>query len=459
MTLDQSVWRQCVDQLRSSVTEQDINTYISSLHVEAVGNQLRLLAPNIFVRSWLESNILDQIEQKLRDLVGAEVTVVLAVGSADAPKPVSDNNVETTKTVSVDAPPVAASHPRYQDVLSSTADSDGFTFNNFVEGASNELGLAAARQVAENPGLSKSYNPLYVYGASGLGKTHLMHAIRNQVLAANPAARVALINTNQYLNHMVDALQNHRIEEFKDFYNSLDVLLMDDVHFLGRKERTQEEFFHTFNTLIDRGKQIVLTCDQYPDEIPDIDERLKTRFGAGLPVQINPPDLETRVGILVNKAKLRGWDLPNETAFFVAEHVQSNVRSLEGALSRVIAHASLRQTSLSVDLASEALQDVIQRREQRVTIDNIKRTAADYYKLSLTDLESTSRRRNVARPRQLAMALSKELTRHSLPDIGREFGGRDHTTVLHACRTIVKLRKEDPTLEADYQTLRRTLLA
>lgn len=444
--MKQSDWLNCIDRLAEQVSEQDMQTYVHSLQVEIGGNELRLFAPNRYIADWVNENIhgliLSYIETELNNHT---FQVIVQVGGAESALIESKAQKKKNKT-----------NPFEVEVSSHSA---SFTFANFVEGNSNELGLAAASQVAQNPGGSRIYNPLYIYGSSGLGKTHLMYAVYNRILADNPKAKVALINSNQYLHHMVFAIKNQSMEAFKKYYNSLDALLMDDVQFLASKERTQEEFFHTFNTLIEQGKQIVLTCDRYPDEINNLEARLRSRFGAGLPVQINPPELETRVGILIAKAEHMGWDLPEETAFFIAKHIQSNVRLLEGALSRLVAVAGLKNAELSIELAKDTLRDVLQLREKRISIENIQRTVAEYYKLKLADLLAKTRTRSIARPRQMAMCLAKELTTLSLPEIGREFGGRDHTTVLHACKTIHKLRQSDNVINNDYDAIMRTLQA
>ena len=429
-----------------------MQTYVLSLQAENNDNELCLYAPNSFTVRWLEDNIRELIEDIIgSQLNGATPQLRIQVGGSEGPA------TSRTHTSPLAKPSAATGNKPGLFDIEVSAHSESFSFDNFVEGNSNELGLAAARQVAEHPGRSRVYNPLYIYGASGLGKTHLMYAVHNQIKKTNPNAKIAFINSNQYLQHMVFSIQNHKMDEFKKHYSSVDVLLMDDVQFLASKERTQEEFFHTFNSLIEQGRQIILTCDRYPDEIDGLEARLRSRFGAGLPVQINPPELETRVGILITKAEQMGWHLPEETAFFIAKHIQSNVRLLEGALSRLVAVAGLKNAELTIELAKSSLKDVLQLREKRISIENIQRTVAEYYKLKLADLMSKSRRRSVARPRQLAMCLAKELTTLSLPEIGREFGGRDHTTVLHACKTINELKQSDTILNNDYETLVRTL--
>jgi len=330
-----------------------------------------------------------------------------------------------------------------------------FTFDSFVGGKSNQLGLAAARQVAENPG--GSYNPLFIYGGVGLGKTHLMHAVGNELVRNNPNAKVVYLHSERFVADMVKALQLNAINDFKRYYRSVDALLIDDIQFFAGKERSQEEFFHTFNALLEGGQQIILTCDRYPKEINGLEERLKSRFGWGLTVAVEPPELETRVAILMKKAEQANIDLPHDAAFFIAQRIRSNVRELEGALKRVIANAHFTGRSIDVGLVRESLKDLLALQDKQVSVDNIQRVVAEYFKIKISDLLSKRRSRSVARPRQMAMALAKELTNRSLPEIGDAFGGRDHTTVLHACRKIKSLREEDPDLREDWKNLQRSL--
>ncbi|PSU54750.1 chromosomal replication initiator protein DnaA, partial [Photobacterium aphoticum] len=328
-------------------------------------------------------------------------------------------------------------------------------FNNFVEGKSNQLGLAACRQVADNPGAA--YNPLFLYGGTGLGKTHLLHAVGNAIADRKPNAKVVYMHSERFVQDMVKALQNNAIEEFKRYYRSVDALLIDDIQFFANKERSQEEFFHTFNALLEGNQQIILTSDRYPREINGVEDRLKSRFGWGLTVAIEPPELETRVAILMKKAEDHNIRLADEVAFFIAKRLRSNVRELEGALNRVIANANFTGRAITIDFVREALRDLLALQEKLVTIDNIQKTVAEYYKIKMADMLSKRRSRSVARPRQMAMALAKELTNHSLPEIGDAFGGRDHTTVLHACRKIEQLREESHDIKEDYSNLIRTL--
>ncbi|WP_237059823.1 chromosomal replication initiator protein DnaA [Microbulbifer sediminum] len=330
-----------------------------------------------------------------------------------------------------------------------------FTFTSFVEGKSNQLGLAAAQQIADNPG--GAYNPLFIYGGVGLGKTHLMHAVGNALLERNPNAKVVYLHSERFVADMVKALQLNAISDFKRYYRSVDALLIDDIQFFAGKERSQEEFFHTFNALLEGGQQIILTCDRYPKEIDGLEERLKSRFGWGLTVAVEPPELETRVAILMKKAEQVGVDLPHDSAFFIAQRIRSNVRELEGALRRVVANAQFTGRPIDDVLVREALKDLLALQDRLVSIDNIQRVVAEYYKIKVADLLSKRRSRSVARPRQVAMSLAKELTNHSLPEIGDAFGGRDHTTVLHACRKIRELQESDADIREDVKLLTRSL--
>ena len=332
---------------------------------------------------------------------------------------------------------------------------DGYTFSNFVEGKSNQLAMAAAQQVSESPG--DSYNPLFLYGGVGLGKTHLMHAVGNALRQRKPDAKIVYLHSERFVADMVKALQLNAINDFKRFYRSVDALLIDDIQFFANKDRSQEEFFHTFNALLEGGQQMILTCDRYPKEIDGVEERLKSRFGWGLTVAVEPPELETRVAILMKKAEQSGIDISHEAAFFIAQRVRSNVRELEGALKRVIASANFTGRPFDIELIKESLKDLLALQDKQVSLENIKRIVAEYYKIKLADLLSKRRNRSIARPRQVAMALSKELTNHSLPEIGDAFGGRDHTTVLHACRKIAELRGSTTDIREDYKNLLRSL--
>jgi len=435
-----TVWNRCIRDLQAELPEQQFNTWIRPLQAVEDGSVLKLLAPNRFVVEWLNQHYIGRIEE-LVDSAGGASEVVVEVGSRQAA-------MQT---------PVSSTRPRSEPAappIVSRLNPD-FLFDNFVEGKSNQLARAAAYQVGENPG--RSYNPLFIYGGVGLGKTHLMQAIGNSMLRKNPGARVSYVHSERFVGDMVRGLQHNTIAEFKRSYRSLDALLIDDIQFFAGKERSQEEFFHTFNALLEGQKQIVLTCDRYPKEVRGLEERLKSRFGWGLTVAIEPPELETSVAILMSKAALEGVVLPEEVAFFIAKRIRSNVRELEGALRRVMANSTFTGRAISVEFAKEALRDLLALQDRLVSIENIQKTVAEYFKIRVADLLSKRRSRSVARPRQIAMALAKELTNHSLPEIGDAFGGRDHTTVLHACRRIASLRETEKRVDEDFVNLLRTL--
>ena len=434
-------WNRCVRDLQAELPEQHFNTWIRPLHAVEDGKVLKLLAPNRFVVDWLREHYIERILELVNGDGGVS-EVVVEVGSRQAPPAVTATNV--SPTIKRNAPASIASRLNPE-----------FTFTNFIEGKSNQLARAAASQVSENPG--KSYNPLFIYGGVGLGKTHLMQAIGNAMLGRELGCRVCYVHSERFVGDMVRGLQHNTISEFKRFYRSLDALLIDDIQFFAGKERSQEEFFHTFNALLEGKQQVVLTCDRYPKEVNGLEERLKSRFGWGLTVAIEPPELETSVAILMSKAAVEGATLPEEVAFFIAKRIRSNVRELEGALRRVIANSRFTGRPISVDFAKEALKDLLALQDRLVSIENIQKTVADYFKMRVAELLSKRRSRSIARPRQIAMALAKELTNHSLPEIGDAFGGRDHTTVLHACRRIAALRKTEKRIDEDYLNLLRTL--
>ena len=426
--------------LQAELPEQQFNTWIRPLQAVEDGAVLKLLAPNRFVVDWLNQHYLGRIEE-IVDGAGSSNQVVVEVGSRQAQA----------------APAVNRPRPRpatTAEPIVSRLNAD-FVLDNFVEGKSNQLARAAASQVSENPG--KSYNPLFIYGGVGLGKTHLMQAIGNAMLKNKPGARVSYVHSERFVGDMVRGLQHNTISDFKRSYRSLDALLIDDIQFFAGKERSQEEFFHTFNALLEGQRQIILTCDRFPKEVNGLEERLKSRFGWGLTVAIEPPELETSVAILMSKASLEGTALPEEVAFFIAKRIRSNVRELEGALRRVIANSHFTGQPISLEFAKEALRDLLALQDRLVSIENIQKTVADYFKLRVGDLLSKRRSRSVARPRQIGMALAKELTNHSLPEIGDAFGGRDHTTVLHACRRIAALRETEKRIDEDFVNLLRTL--
>ncbi|CAN7156386.1 MULTISPECIES: chromosomal replication initiator protein DnaA [Pseudomonas] len=499
------LWQQCVELLRDELPAQQFNTWIRPLQVEAEGDELRVYAPNRFVLDWVNEKYLSRVLELLDEhgngmapalslLIGSKRSsapraapnaplaaaaasqVQAAAAPAAVPPPAPSNKRSTPKPAEVSEQepsrdsfdPMAGASSQQAPVRAEqrTVQVEGalkhtsylnrtFTFENFVEGKSNQLARAAAWQVADNP--KHGYNPLFLYGGVGLGKTHLMHAVGNHLLKKNPNAKVVYLHSERFVADMVKALQLNAINEFKRFYRSVDALLIDDIQFFARKERSQEEFFHTFNALLEGGQQVILTSDRYPKEIEGLEERLKSRFGWGLTVAVEPPELETRVAILMKKADQAKVDLPHDAAFFIAQRIRSNVRELEGALKRVIAHSHFMGRDITIELIRESLKDLLALQDKLVSVDNIQRTVAEYYKIKISDLLSKRRSRSVARPRQVAMALSKELTNHSLPEIGDVFGGRDHTTVLHACRKINELKESDADIREDYKNLLRTL--
>lgn len=430
-----------------------MNMWIRPLQAVHDQQTLQLYAPNPFVRDWVGQHYLQAIEDALAErLAPAAMRVVLKIGSAPTAAPARPplNGSEPAPSPSP-SPPVAARRRSWGrgDKLN-----ERYLFANFVEGKSNKLALAAAQQVASNPGLT--YNPLLIYGDTGLGKTHLMHAVGNS-LREERGDTVVYQHSDAWVNDWIGSIRRGKTTDFKHFYRGADVLLIDDIQFFVGKENSQEEFFHTFNTLLESEKQVILTCDRYPREILGLEERLKSRFGSGLTVAVEPPELETRAAILLHKAGELKVNLPQDVAFFIANRVRSNVRELEGALRLVAANANLTKQPITIDFARETLRDQLMAQDRRISIDNIQRTVAEYYRLSLSELLSSKRSRTIARPRQIAMSLAKELTGESLPEIGKHFGGRDHTTVLHACRKIAELRQEDPRVSDDYLILLRTL--
>ena len=439
-----SVWNRCVSQLRSDLSEQQFNTWIRPLQVIEDELTLRLLAPNRFVVDWINQNCMDKITAFVGEDGSERFAVSVEVGSRSS-GPGSGSAV---------APGNNVTRPLSGAYIGGKLNPE-LTFDRFVEGKSNQLARAAAMQVAHNPGTA--YNPLFIYGGVGLGKTHLMQSIGNLIVEQRPNAQVAYIHSEKFVGDMVSALRHNTINEFKQAYRSLDALMIDDIQFFARKERSQEEFFHTFNALLEGQQQVILTCDRYPKEVDGLEERLKSRFGWGLTVAIDPPELETSVAILMSKASVANIDLPEEVAFLIAKRIRSNVRELEGALRRVMATSSFTGRPITLDFAKEALKDLLALQDRLVTIENIQKTVAEYFKIRIADLLSKSRRRSITRPRQIAMSLAKELTTHSLPEIGDAFGGRDHTTVLHACRKILELRETESRITEDYQNLYRML--
>ena len=502
-SLTADTWQYCLTRLRGEMPVPQFNTWIRPLVASFNGQSLILGAPNRFIRDFVEDNYATLIGDFLSESVGsASGTVSIVVGTPQNGTTLSelvpvDSTIGATinsgtsnsnsgasaatgaRKAVVAEPPRFGSRPfspqpAAERVLASTPAAvrsresnmalapthhhglvGNHTFENFVEGKSNQLALAAAQQVAENPG--HSYNPLFLYGGVGLGKTHLMHAVGNALKHRKPDAKIVYLHSERFVADMVKALQLNAISDFKRYYRSVDALLIDDIQFFANKDRSQEEFFHTFNALLEGGQQMILTCDRYPKEIDGVEERLKSRFGWGLTVAVEPPELETRVAILMRKAAESNVELSADSAFFIAQRIRSNVRELEGALKRVIASAKFTGRPFDIDLIKDSLKDLLALQDRQVSLDNIKRTVAEYYKIKVADLLSKRRNRSIARPRQVAMAIAKELTNYSLPEIGDAFGGRDHTTVLHACRKIAELRESNSDIREDYKNLRRSL--
>lgn len=442
-------WKFCLDRLEGELTPQQFNTWIRPLQAIEQDSAVRLLAPNRFVMDWVRDQYLPLIQELLvNHKKFNNINVHIQVGGQDT----SINNGHNVGNLKKNLHTGTGLAGRHVNNLN-----PDFTFDTFVEGKSNQLARAASIQTSQNPG--KSYNPLFIYGGVGLGKTHLMHAIGHSILRQSSSANVAYLHSERFVADMVKALQHNTINDFKRHYRSVDALLIDDIQFFAGKERSQEEFFHTFNHLLEGQHQIVLTCDRYPKEVSGLEERLKSRFGWGLTVAIEPPELETRVAILNKKAMRANIYLPDQVSFFIAKRFRSNVRELEGALNRVMANSNLTCQPITLEFAQESLRDLILIQDKQITIENIQKTTAEYYKIRVSDLVSKRRNRSIARPRQIAMALSKELTNHSLPEIGEAFGGRDHTTVLHACRKISELRKNELKIEEDYNNIGKILTA
>ncbi len=486
----EEIWQHCLGHLQAELPAQQFNTWIKPLQIDSLSadQKVRLIAPNRFVKDWVVDKFLDRINE-LASEAGSETIPVevgvntetpcfvqqaqtisqpLIVGSSahvTVPAPAQQNQ----QGISCSASPIAGlkskkiaanlspvPKERVSKVIGHPDSLNReFRFDNFIEGKSNQLALAAARQIAENPG--GSYNPLFIYGGVGLGKTHLMHAVGNALKLRKPDAKIVYLHSERFVADMVKALQLNAINDFKRFYRSVDALLIDDIQFFAGKERSQEEFFHTFNALLEGDHQMILTCDRYPKEINGLEERLKSRFGWGLTVAVEPPELETRVAILIEKAKGLHVDLPHDAAFFIAQRISSNVRELEGALKRVIASAHFTGRSIDVPMVRDSLKDLLALQDRLVSIDNIQRTVAEHYKIKMSDMQSKRRTRSVARPRQVAMSMAKKLTNHSLPEIGEAFGGRDHTTVLHACRKVKELQDSSTEMREDIKLLTRLL--
>jgi len=462
--VSEELWHRCLSRLEDELPSQQFNMWIRPLQVvsAADGHSLTLFAPNRFVVDWVKDKYLELIHELMADMDSSRTPqIALEVGSSRQVE-IGTASEQGAPVAAATARPVAPAvapskvqaeaqaHQHRSNLISS------YNFDTFVEGKSNRMAFAAAQQAAENPG-TQGYNPLLFYGGVGLGKTHLMHAVGNAILQSKPGARVVYLHSERFVQDMVSALRNKTIEQFKRFYRSLDALLIDDIQFFAGKEQSQEEFFHTFNALIENGQQVIMTCDKYPKEIVGLEDRLKSRFGWGLSQILEPPELETRVAILKKKADEAKIDLPSEAAFFIAQQIRSNVRELEGALKRVIAHVRLSGAVVDINLVRDALKDLLASHARQHSIDNIQRVVAEYYNIKLNDMLSARRSRSISRPRQMAMALTKELTSHSYPEIADAFGGRDHTTIMHGCKNIGKLRESDADVERDYHNLLRTL--
>ena len=448
----ESFWHDCLGLFEKELNSQQFNTWIRPLKLDlnkVTEGELRLNAPNRFVLQWVKERFVPRIEALGAEKLGVSIRVIVNLEARN-------KSTDTTVLVPEIDTAVAETHRKPLAQERSTANLiSSFSFDDFIAGKANQLARAAAIQVADHPGTS--YNPLFIYGGVGLGKTHLLHAVGNQVIAQQPRARVRYLHAAQYISDVVKAYQQKSFDEFKRYYHSLDLLLIDDIQFFTGKDRTQEEFFYAFNALIEAHKQVIITCDTYPKDLAGIDERLKSRFSWGLTVAIEPPEQEMRVAIILKKADAMGITLPEEVAFFIAKHIRSNVRELEGALKSVAAYARFSSKPITLDSAKDALKDLLSSQNRQITVDNIQKTVADYYKIKITDMHSKKRSRNIARPRQVAMALAKDLTQMSLPDIGDAFGNRDHTTVLHACRTIASLREKNHDINRDYHFLEQVL--
>ena len=458
----ENFWPACLSKFEKELSAQQFNTWIKPLHTEVSGDAVRVFAPNRFVMQWVKDRFLKKIEQFAQEHK-PDMQIELVLGEATGKTVQTETAKKTTQenkavdhevkqdVIKHNLSEVLAKTKKTAVVASKTIDTSNlnpsFNFNNYVTGRANQLARAAAIQVAENPG--SAYNPLFIYGGVGLGKTHLLQAIGNELKLHNPEAKIRYLHAERYVSDVVKAYEHKAFDEFKRQYHSLDLLLIDDIQFFAKKTRTQEEFFYAFNSLIEAKKQIVITCDTYPKEIADVDERLRTRFSWGLTVAVEPPELEMRVAILLKKAEAVNLNLPEDVAFFIAKQIRSSVRELEGALNRIIAMSKFTGHAIDVHLAKDALRDLIAVRGRQVTMENIQKTVADYYKIKVAEMYSKKRTRNFARPRQIAMALSRELTNHSFPEIGEAFGGRHHTTVMHACDEIDLLRQNDATIARD----------
>ena len=459
-------WLLCVEDFKKELSQHQYTTWIKPLSFLQDGDSFTLLAPNRFVLQWAKDRVIAQIERAAEKYFARPCSIELALLEGQAPnEPVLDDPISrldsqaNPKSLTASAVDIASA-PTGSPILAGARGpghriNPGFSFASFIGGKANQLARAAAYQVGQNPG--QAYNPLFVYGATGLGKTHLVQAIGNLLLEHNPNANIRYIHAERFVTDVVQAYQHKAFDAFKRSYHTLDLLLIDDIQFFGGKSRTQEEFFYAFNALIENGKQVVITSDRFPKEIANIDDRLISRFGWGLTVSVEPPELEMRVAILIKKAESEGIPLDEEVAFFIAKHIRSNVRELEGGLKRVLAYTRFNNVPISVPAAKEALKDLLAVLNRQISIDNIQKTVADYYKIKVSEMYSKKRVRSLARPRQVAMALAKELTPMSLPEIGEAFGGRDHTTVLHACRKVRELVEADQLIARDHSLLMQIL--
>ena len=437
--MEKTVWDQCLNELKTDLSESQFNTWIRPLIYsrDEHSDTITLFAPNKFVVDWVEKNYLNKIKTIAQDAGGQTTSVSILVGDD---QPVADDGISAKQKKS--------------KITGSTLNKL-YTFENFVGGKSNQIARAAALQIAENPG--QSYNPFFIYGGVGLGKTHLMQSVGNEIIAQEKNKKIAYVHSERFVGEMVSAIQHNNLNSFKNDYRSLDVLLIDDIQFLAGKEKSQEEFFHTFNVLIESGSQIIITSDKFPKEIRGLEERLRSRFGWGLTVSIDPPEMETSVAILLVKAELESFNLPEEVAFFICENIRSNVRELEGALRKIIATSRFTGVDPSIDMARDCLKDLLSLQSRTLTTASIQKVVAEYYNIRVSDLHSKKRSRSITRPRQLAMAVTKELTNYSLPEIGDSFGGRDHTTVIHACKKIAELRDNDIAVSEDFKNVVRLL--
>lgn len=453
------LWEKCLSHLEGDLSAQQLNTWLRPLQAIETSDSLRLLAPNPYVKAWVQEQLESQINSLIAALSqGSIVKVAIEVGTkamGNVPSRRQTDEAEPNTDIATPSVNIKTSETKAEPAIGNPMN-PLFTFDSYVEGKSNQIARAASLHVAEAPGTS-GYNPLFLYGGTGLGKTHLMLAVGNKIKQNNPKARVIYLSSERFVQDMITALRNNAIDQFKSHYRSADALLIDDIQFFAKKERSQEEFFYTFNSLLEGQRQIILTCDRFPKEVENLDERLQSRLGWGLTVAIEPPELETRVAILIKKAQQNLIKLPEDVAFFIAKRIKSNVRDLEGALQRVLAFSRFTNQPLSIEMAQEALKDLLALHQKLVTLESIQKTVGEYFKVRVSDLLAKKRTRSIARPRQIAMALAKELTSHSLPEIGDAFGGRDHTTVLHACRKVAELKESDPRVAEDYRNLLRTL--